>query len=426
MKTAMLMAVFLCRNFLAIMEHKDFSHKKKVIIIGGGASGFFLAANLDASRYSVTILEKTTQVLGKVKISGGGRCNVTHDEKDPLLLSQNYPRGQKELRALFHQFSPEDMMQWLLDKGVPVHTEKDGRVFPKSNTSQSIIDCLMHQVALKEVEVKTEESVKALKKTKAGWKVETSKAVYQADFVVCAAGSSSQIWKILAEINYTIVPPVPSLFTFKINHPFLEQLPGTSFLKAIVKIPSLKKENQGAMMITHWGLSGPAVLVLSAWQARALAELNYQFEIRVNFLAWSMTEAEAFFAQQKKESPKNFIGNIKPEGLTKKFWLLLLDYLDISSEKRWADISKKEVQLLIEHLTAMEFSVVGKSTHKDEFVTAGGVSRKEINWKTMESKLHEGLFFSGEVIDVDAVTGGFNFQACWSEAWCIAEHLNSV
>ncbi|WP_312767531.1 NAD(P)/FAD-dependent oxidoreductase [Epilithonimonas sp.] len=398
--------------------------KKSVIIIGGGAAGFFTAANLDENKFYVTILEQNSDVLQKVKISGGGRCNVTHACFDPRELVNFYPRGNRELLSVFTKFQPGDTMDWFESRNVPLKIEKDNRVFPTTDSSQSIINILINEVRNKGFEIRNQVSVSEIIKEDDIYFINTKSESYTADVVVYTTGSSPKSLKIIGNLGHKIIEPVPSLFTFNIKDDLLKDLPGTSFANAEIKIPSLKTEDAGPLLITHWGLSGPAVLKLSAWEARTLAKLKYKFDIEVNFISKSISEAEELLKNFKNENPKKSVGQAKIFDITNRFWNKILEVNKIDPEKQMANLSKKEMDQIFEYICQKRFAVTGKSTFKDEFVTAGGVDLKEINFKNMSSKILSDFYISGEVLDIDAVTGGFNFQACWSEAWLIAQHLN--
>ena len=398
--------------------------KKKIVIVGGGAAGFFCAANLDENKYYVTILEQNSDVLQKVKISGGGRCNVSHACFDPRELVQFYPRGNKELLSVFHQFQSGDTMGWFEERGVPLKIENDNRIFPESNSSQTIIDTMVNEVRRKNFEVKTQTVVSEIAKVEETYVIKTSTGEYAADFVVFATGSSPKSLKLIKNLGHQIVEAVPSLFTFNIKNDTLKDLMGTSFMHAEVSIPKLKMEESGPMLITHWGLSGPAILKISAWKARELAALKYQFDIHVNFLGIHLEDAETIFKNFRKENPKKTIGKSKILEVTTRFWHRILWLSKVDLEKNISSISSKELQNILGNLCNNVMKVSGKSTYKDEFVTAGGVELKEINFKNMSSKILENFYLAGEVLNIDAVTGGFNFQACWSEGWIIAQDLN--
>ncbi len=398
--------------------------KKKIIIIGGGAAGFFCAANLDESKFEVTILEQNSDVLQKVKISGGGRCNVTHACFDPRELVNFYPRGNKELLSVFHKFQPGDTMDWFEQRTVPLKIENDNRIFPESNSSQTIINTLVEEVSNKNFEVKTKSVVLEIRKIENQYLVKTNSEEFLADYIIYATGSSPKSLKLIQNLGHKIIDPVPSLFTFNIKNETLKDLPGTSFNNAEISIPKLKTDESGPMLITHWGLSGPAILKISAWKAVELAELKYQFEVLVNFLGIDVESAEEIFKKFRQGNPKKSIGSSKIFDITSRFWHRILWLSKVDLEKNISNISAKELQKILENLCQNVMKVSGKSTYKDEFVTAGGVDLKEINFKNMSSKILENFYVAGEVLNIDAVTGGFNFQACWSEAWLIAQDLN--
>lgn len=399
---------------------------KKVIIIGGGASGFFTAANIDTKLYDVTILEQNSDVLQKVKISGGGRCNVSHACFDPRELVQFYPRGNKELLSVFTKFQPGDTMNWYEEHGVALKIEDDNRIFPESNSSQSIIDCLVNECKKNNVKILTKQTVTEILPQENGYKIHTTDQNYFADYVVFSTGSSPKAFKILEKLGHQIVAPVPSLFTFNIKNEILKDLMGTSFQNVNIEIPKLNLEESGSLLITHWGLSGPAILKLSAWGARELAALKYQFEIIVNFIGTASEDALEIFKNFKEKEPKKSIGQAKIFDITNRFWQRILFVSGIDTTKQLANINNKEMQKIIENLCCCRMNVTGKSTFKEEFVTAGGVDLKEMDFKTMKSKKLPNFYISGEVLNIDAVTGGFNFQACWSEGWLIAQDLNAV
>ena len=400
--------------------------RKKIIIIGGGAAGFFCAANLDEQKFDVIILEQHSDVLQKVKISGGGRCNVTHACFDPRELAGFYPRGNKELLSVFHKFQPGVTIDWFEQRNVPLTIENDNRIFPESNSSQTIINTLVKEVSDKNFNIKTKSVVNGIVKQDSQYLIQTNSGDYTADYVVYTTGSAPKSLKLIQNLGHQIVDPVPSLFTFNIKNELLNDLPGTSFTNAEVSIPQLKTEESGPMLITHWGLSGPAILKISAWKARELADLKYQFEILVNFLGIDIETAEETFKKFRNENPKKTIGTSKVFDITSRFWHRILWISKVDLNKNISNISAKEIQSILQNLCGNRMKVTGKSTYKDEFVTAGGVNLKEINFKNMSSKILENVYVAGEVLNIDAVTGGFNFQACWSEAWLIAQDLNSI
>ncbi|ASK31313.1 aminoacetone oxidase family FAD-binding enzyme [Chryseobacterium sp. T16E-39] len=397
---------------------------KQIIIIGGGAAGFFCASNLDETKYKITILEQNSDVLQKVKISGGGRCNVSHACFDPKELVQFYPRGNKELLSVFTKFQPGDTMDWFDKRNISLKIENDNRIFPESNSSQTIINSFLNEIRRKNVDVKTKSVVKEIVTENEKYIVKTNSEDFLADYIIYATGSSPKSLKILENLGHKIIDLVPSLFTFNIKNDLLKDIPGTSFENAEVSIPKLKTEESGPLLITHWGLSGPAVLKISAWEAINLAKVKYNFEIEVNFVSKTIDEAEGLFQNFRQSNPKKTIGQSKIFEITNRFWQKILEISKVDLNKQVSNISGKEMQAILENLCKKKLQVTGKSTFKDEFVTAGGVDLKEINFKNMSSKILPNFYIAGEVLNIDAVTGGFNFQACWSEAWLIAQDLN--
>jgi hypothetical protein len=399
--------------------------KYDIVIVGGGAAGFFTAINIVEKNpsYKVAILERGKEVLTKVKVSGGGRCNVTHACFVPNDLVKFYPRGEKELRGPFHQFCSGDTIEWFEKHGVELKIEEDGRMFPVSNSSQTIIDCFTHTAKKLGIDVLTGQSVQSLFKGNNYWKIETNVANYSCEKIVLATGSNPKIWDLLSEIGHTIIPPVPSLFTFNIKDKRIKDLMGVSAV-ASVKVKNSKLEASGPLLITHWGMSGPGILRLSAWGARELADRKYQFAIEVNWLnEITLEEAEERLKELKLEHSKKAVSKKSPFEFPNRLWESLVFASEISEETNWADLTKKQLQNLALQLTKGEFQVNGKSTFKEEFVTAGGIDLKEINFKTMESKIHDNLFFAGEIINVDAITGGFNFQNAWTGGFIVAEAI---
>ena len=396
------------------------------IIIGGGAAGFFTAINLkeQAPNHRVLILEKGKELLKKVAISGGGRCNVTHACFEPRELVKHYPRGEQELLGPFHQFCTGDMMGWLDDRGVPTKIEEDNRVFPASNSSQSIIDCFMDYANKLDIKINLHQRLDSIHFNE-HWHLLCGEHSYEAEHVVFATGSSPQVWQVIEkDLGHRIISPVPSLFTFNCKDTRIESLMGLSVPNAQVKVKNEKLISEGPLLITHWGFSGPAILKLSAWGALQLNKIKYQFDIQINWLGHISPEAclDELLRSKNAESKKMIRKNPLFD-LPKRLWEnLVLHALD-KSDKNWADISKIEIQKLRDELTAGSYSIKGKSTFKDEFVTAGGVELSEINFKRFESKLHPRLYFAGEVLNIDAITGGFNFQAAWTGAWIIAKSI---
>lgn len=401
-------------------------HNFDVIVVGGGASGFFTAINLAEERpdLRIAILERGKEVLAKVKISGGGRCNVTHACFIPNLLVKYYPRGERELKGPFSAFCTGDVMQWFEERGVTLKIEDDGRVFPESDRSQTIIDCFLSEATDKNIKVILQTSVQSIAQNANGFNVQTSKDPYQCQHLIVASGSNPKIWDLCKPLGHTVVAPVPSLFTFNIKDERLQDLMGVSVAMVSLKIKNTLLKANGPLLITHWGLSGPAILRLSAWGARELFDLNYQFDLVVNFTNDVMfDEVLENFAQQKIDHPKKTISKYAQYQVTNRLWQQLVKAAAISETQTWADASKKQLVKLAEQLTQCTFKVNGKSTFKDEFVTAGGVELKEINFKTMESKLVENLYFTGEVLNIDAITGGFNFQNAWTTGFLAAQAI---
>jgi len=403
--------------------------REKVAIIGGGAAGFFAAITIAETNpnLEVVILEKGNKVLQKVKVSGGGRCNVTHACFDPKELTSFYPRGNKELLGPFHQFMTGDTMEWFENRGVELKIESDNRVFPVSDSSQTIIDCLLNSAKKAGVILKLNQKVESISKTNDQYKITTSSDEFIADKLVIAAGSNTKFWDMLTKLEHTIIPPVPSLFTFKINDKRIKDISGLSVSNATISIVNSSFESSGPLLITHWGISGPAVLKLSAFSARLLAEKNYQYNVIVNWISKSFLEVFEKLKNIKKENHKKQVGlrSVFRE-IPKRLWENLVIASEISLEQRWADLSNKQLDNLANQLTKSVFNANGKTTFKEEFVTSGGIDLKEINFKRFESKLHKNLFFAGEVLNIDAVTGGFNFQNAWTGGYIAGKAIAEV
>ena len=393
-----------------------------ILVVGGGAAGFFTAINITEKNpnYKIAILERGAEVLNKVRISGGGRCNVTHACFEPNELVKFYPRGEKELRGPFHQFCSGDTIEWFEKHGVALKIEDDGRMFPVSNSSQTIIDCFMQATQKLGIAVLTGQSVQSIFKKEDFWKVETQKEQFVVQKLILATGSNPKIWEMLQTHGHAIVSPVPSLFTFNIKDARIKELPGVSAL-VTVQVKDTKLASTGPLLITHWGMSGPAILKLSAWGARILETKNYQFLIYVNWLNdLDASEVETILKNLKQENAKKMVSKKSPFELTNRLWESLVLASGILEDTKWADLSKTQLQRLSQELTKSVFQVNGKSTFKEEFVTAGGIDLKEINFKTMESKLHTNLYFAGEIVNIDAITGGFNFQNAWTSGFVVA------
>jgi len=400
-----------------------------IIIVGGGAGGFFTAINCAEKnpKLKIAILERGKEVLTKVRISGGGRCNVTHACFEPNELVKFYPRGEKELRGPFHQFCSGDTIEWFEKHGVELKIEDDGRMFPVSNSSQTIIDCFTTVTKKLGIQVLTGQSVQSIYKSETPdgnfWKVETQNEKYLCEKLVLATGSNPKMWEMLQEFGHSVVSPVPSLFTFNIKDPRIKELPGVS-AQVSVKVKDTKLTSTGPLLVTHWGMSGPAILKLSAWGARILFEKNYQFTIFVNWLNdVDAEDAEIILKDLKQEHSKKTVSKKSPFDFPNRLWESLVLASGISEETKWADLSKNQLQNLTKQLTNAQFQVNGKSTFKEEFVTAGGIDLKEINFKTMESKIHQNLYFAGEITNIDAITGGFNFQNAWTSGFIVANSI---
>jgi len=419
-----------------------------VIIAGGGAAGFYAAIQL-ASRnpnLDIAIFERGKTVLGKVKVSGGGRCNVTHAAFIPDELIQNYPRGKKELLGPFHAHCTGDVMQFFEERGISLKIEEDGRVFPVTDSSQTIIDCFLSEIDRLGITVFKNYSIKAIEAAKDPtdtWRVTTKNKHYDCRYLIVATGSNPKIWGQLKVLGHHIVDPVPSLFTFNIDDERINSIPGISTQARVEVLPKNRTPNhlittltskavnkkviltaEGPILVTHWGLSGPAILKLSAWGALQLHDLNYRFKIRINWLPeYTVGSLFHLLLEIKAVEAKKTVLKTNAVDLPRRLWNNLVKAADISAEVRWADVSKQQLQELSKQLTEGIFQVEGKSTFKEEFVTAGGVDLKEINFKTFESKILPNVYFAGEVINVDAITGGFNFQNAWTGAFIAAQAI---
>ncbi len=400
--------------------------KKDILIIGGGAAGFFAAINCAEKNpsYNITILEKSPSLLSKVKVSGGGRCNVTHACFDPRELAAHYPRGEKQLLGPFTKFNPSDTVEWFEKRGVKLKRESDGRMFPVTDSSQTIINCFLNEAKRLRVTIKIQTGVEEFTPPVTGntkWTLRTNKnEILSADAIVVTSGAAQQMWRSLEKTGHTIVAPVPSLFTFNIKDKRLTGLEGISVEQAMVSINGQKLlQSSGPLLITHWGLSGPAILRLSAWGARVLASANHQFDIAVNWTGADANEIKEHLRKYIQAHPKKNVSGNPLFNIPKRLWERLAGNVIVN----YAALSNKQIDLLVGELTASHFHVSGKSTYKDEFVTAGGVDLNEVDFKTMQSKKLAGLYFAGEVLDIDAITGGFNFQAAWTTGWIAAQAI---
>ncbi len=419
-----------------------------VIVIGGGAAGFYGAIHMASSNpgLKIAILEKSGQVLSKVKISGGGRCNVTHAIYDPLELTTNYPRGQRELLGPFHRHGSSNTVAFFEKHGIRLKTEPDGRIFPVSNSSQTIISLFVREIDALGVTLLKKTPVTDLAPIKskslsatAGWKVHTTEKTYTAGKVLLATGSDLKIWNVLRKLDYRVEPAIPSLFTFNITDERISGLQGVSTPARVEVLPRKPtsaaitltlgsrsdKVNslvaEGPLLITHWGMSGPAILKLSAWGALVLNACNYHFTIRINWLPYYHMNAVLKHLKEVKEvESRKTVLRTHAVDIPRRLWINLVLASEIPRDMIWSDLTKKQMEQLAHQLTRSEFRVVGKSTFKEEFVTAGGVDLKEVNFKTFESRRHANLYFAGEILNVDAVTGGFNFQNAWTGAYLAA------
>ncbi len=397
---------------------------QRIIIVGGGAAGFFAAiACAEASpKATVMLLEKGTHFLTKVRISGGGRCNVTHSCFDARELSTRYPRGARALISIFQRFQPRDTIEWFAARGVALKLEADGRMFPTTDNSQTIIDCLVNAAHASGVELRTNCGMNSAKRRDGGgFDVTLSNGETLAcDRLLLATGGCRAVvaGQLAASLGHTLEPPVPSLFTFHIDTPWLRELPGVSVAMIEASVPSAGLRERGPVMVTHWGLSGPVVLRLSAWGARELAAREYRFPLQINWLPHLTLEAlTAELQRQKQANPARTIVNGSLSPLPSRLWEQLVLASGIKPVTRWAELSSSALHQLVQQLTRSEFPVTGKSLNKDEFVTCGGVRLGEVDFKTMQSRVCPGLHFAGELLDIDGITGGFNFQACWTTGW---------
>ena len=412
-----------------------------VLVIGGGAAGFYAAIHIAESRpqTKIAILERGKEVLTKVKVSGGGRCNVTNAEFNPVDLSKNYPRGQKELLGPFHTYASGDTVGFFEERGVALKIEEDGRMFPVTNSSQTIIDCFLSEADRLGVQVKTLCSVTGIEQIKEEegiiWKVTIGDGYMYCKKLILATGSNPKMWNYVQVLGHSIVQPVPSLFTFNIKDERILDIPGVATHAEVKVIPkkniSKKKgklkldtavlTSEGPLLITHWGMSGPAILKLSAWGARILEQYNYQFKIQVNWAPEYHHDGLLELFLKVKQVEKKTVLRTKVLDIPKRLWINIVKASNIDDTLTWPEVSKQQLSNLAAQLTAGIFQVNGKSTFKEEFVTAGGVDLKEINFKTYESKILTNLYFAGEIINVDAITGGFNFQNAWTGGYIAAQ-----
>ncbi len=416
-------------------EGEDVQKPLQIVIIGGGAAGFFGAIRAaEVAREKgrdavVRILENSSQVLKKVRISGGGRCNVTHNLFDVQQFCQNYPRGSKELRSPFQRFQAQDTLEWFRARGVNLVAEDDGRMFPDTDSSETIIECFLNEVKKLDIQLLVNHSVQSIERQEKGTlqvHIKTQEAI-TADRVLIATGSSQAGYTFAKSLGHTITELAPSLFSFKIEHPLLQDLSGLSFQRARLKLemegsPNYKQD--GPLLITHWGLSGPAILKLSAWAAREMMHVDYKAQLIVNWLGYERVEQVlSLLLDLKEQNGKSQIKNVYPTELAKRFWLNALAVSEIPPEMLWAQASKKQMLEVAELLFACPFEILGKNRFKDEFVECGGVSLKEVDFKSLQSKKCPGVYFAGELLDIDGITGGFNFQNAWSTSWIAGTHM---
>jgi len=404
----------------------------RVVVIGGGAAGFFgaIACAKSHPHTQVTLLEASRQLLAKVRISGGGRCNVTHACFDPTGLVQHYPRGGKALRGAFTRFQALDTVNWFAAHGVKLKTEADGRMFPTTDNSATIVDCLIRSSEVAGVEIRTGATVVFVSRQTAGFEISLkSGEILQCDRLLLATGSSPQGYQIAKQLGHQIEPPVPSLFTFNLVDEQLKDLAGVSLESVQLRLSMTGKsqlEQMGPLLITHWGLSGPAVLKLSAWGARVLHDSNYQATLMINWLPQLNPEVlRQKLLEVKSEWSRKAISTTCPIDLPRRLWQYLVSRVGIVGEDRWAGLSNKTLNQLVQELTQGHYLIKGKGVFKEEFVTCGGVNLKEVNFKTMESSCCPGLYLAGEVLDIDGVTGGFNFQGAWTTAWLAGQAMGA-
>ncbi len=399
---------------------------KKIIVIGAGAAGVFAAIRCAEAnpKTKVTILESGNKVLRKVKISGGGRCNVTHHQFMSAEFVKNYPRGSRELQSPFTQFQAEDTVKWFADRGVKMKAEEDGRMFPVTDSSQTIINCFLNEVKKLNIQIITGKKVTSVKKEGNQFSIWTEqKDQFKAEGLMLATGSMPEGYKLAKQLGHSITPLAPSLFTFKINSRLLKDLAGISFPEVELTLKTSKKTFQqvGPLLITHWGLSGPAVLKLSAWAAREMKEDNYQSTLEINWL--NKKRAPLLEELFKNKNSKSKLTNLYPQELAGRFWEQFLKVNQLDADTPWNQLPHKQYNQLADALYKTSLEVEGKSRFKEEFVECGGVHLKEIDFKTMESKLTPGLFFAGELLDIDGITGGFNFQNAWTGGWIAGTSL---
>lgn len=404
---------------------------KTLLVVGGGAAGFFCAVNAARLTPTLTVilLEKSNKILAKVRISGGGRCNVTHGCFSVSELVRKYPRGGKFLKKSFQHFSPANTIQWFKERNVALKQEEDGRMFPETDDSATIVDCLGREANRYGVQVMLNHGVLALMQVDGKWLLKTNNQSFAADYVCIACGGfpKSSMFDWLVKLGHSITAPVPSLFTFNLPRNQITTLMGVALPDVVVKIAGSKLSERGPVLITHWGLSGPAILRLSAWGARELSDKNWTFDIQVNWLpAFNENTLREFMQQYRFEKAIQKMVNRNPFCLPQRFWEYLLAEAGISAETRWSDLPAKAQNQLVKNCCTHTFQVSGKTSFKEEFVTAGGISVGEINPETMQSRICKNLFFAGEIMDIDGITGGFNFQHAWTSGYLAAMEITRL
>lgn len=402
---------------------------KTLVVIGGGAAGFFCAVNAAKlnPQLKVIILEKTNKVLSKVKVSGGGRCNVTHNCFDINELSKKYPRGEKFLKKAFHWFNVSHTIDWFKERGVDLKTEADGRMFAESNTSQTIIDCLIKEANIYNVEIRMNNAVESIEKRKDGFELQLNQNTKKisTDYICIACGGypKTAMFNWLTVLGHSIQNPVPSLFTFNIPNNAITKFMGLSITNASVKIVGSKWQTQGAVLITHWGLSGPAILKLSAFAARDLSEKEYNFSVVLNWISQTEQQVIELFAILRKTQATQKLVNKNSFNIPTRLWNYFLEICNIDEKVNWSSITTKQTNALAKTLVTQVFEVKGKTTFKEEFVTCGGIKLNEVEVNTMQSKIVKNLFFAGEILDIDGITGGFNFQNAWTTGYLVAKSI---
>lgn len=406
--------------------------KFDLIVVGGGAAGFFgaIAAVEKNPRLSVLILEKTSKLLSKVKVSGGGRCNVTHNCFEPTPLSKHYPRGSKELKSLFRKFQAKDMVEWFSKKNVVLKIEADGRMFPQTDDSQTIIDCFLAEANRNKIQIRLGAEVTQIHNTKNGFEIFVGKegSALKAKKILIASGGYNNLksYDWVAKLVKSIVPPIPSLFTFNDSENKFTDLMGVAVPHAVVKIAGTKFSQSGPVLITHWGLSGPAIIKLSAWAAEYLFEKKYEFTALISWTG-SLTELDIqkLFSERKENHGKQKVIGQSLFNIPQRLWIRLCELSEIPDTKIWAELAQRNMNKLMENMIHCPFHIKGKTTFKEEFVTCGGVDLSTIDIATMESKEVKGLHFAGEVLNIDGETGGFNFQSAWTTAWVAGQAIGA-